>query len=428
MKSMMKALSVVLALCLMLSMAAWALAEDTEAVKLTVWCWSPNDALLETGAQMYNDAGLGHVELDVTVMALADVRTKIATITSSGDLSQLPDVILMQDSSIPMMVHAYGEAFHDLSGFGIDTASFDQAKIAWDTMDGKLYGIPFDSSVGVVCYRTDYLQGAGYTIDDMNNITWERFREIGTAVLEKNGHPLLSTANDTTMLTMMLMSAGGSMFNEDGTPNLNKNDVLKAVIDDYKALVESGTLKIVTNWDEYMSSLNAGSCGGTMNGMWIMNSCMQAPDQAGNWGIANVPAVSAVEGASNYASSGGSSWMVTANCQEPEKAVAFLMSVMGGELSDSYYAAILADSNYIAAYLPTAANADVYGVTNDFFGGQKVYEILGSYVPSMPACNTSYVYDETQDAMLVAITNILNGADVQSELDAAQATVEFLMN
>ena len=54
MKSMMKALSIVLALCLMLSMAGWALVEDAGAVKLTVWCWSPNNTLLETGAQMYN--------------------------------------------------------------------------------------------------------------------------------------------------------------------------------------------------------------------------------------------------------------------------------------------------------------------------------------------------------------------------------------
>ena len=427
MKMTQKLVSVLLVLCMMLGCIMMANAETEDTVKLTVWCWSPNDELLQTGAEMVREASLGNVEVEVTVMALADVRTKIATITSYGDLTQLPDIILMQDSSIPMMVHAYGDAFLPLSGYGIDTSTFDQAKIAWDTFDGELWGIPFDSSVGVVCYRTDYLAEAGYTIDDMNDITWERFREIGGDVLEKTGHPLLSTSNDTTMLTMMLMSAGGSLFSEDGTPNLNQNDTLKAAIAEYQALVESGTLKVVNNWDEYMSSLNAGSCGGTMNGMWIMNSCMQAPDQSGNWGVANIPAVSTVEGASNYASSGGSSWMITSNCKNAEAAVSFLMTLMGGELSNTFYADILTASNYIAAYLPTAKNADVYGAENEFFGGMKVYEILGSYVEKMPACNTSYVYDETQDALAVALSNILNGADVQSELDTAQTTVEFLM-
>lgn len=428
MKKVQKLFAMLMALCLVLSCAGAASAEETDALKLTVWCWSPNDELLETGVQMMKDASLGNVELETTVMALADVRTKIATITSSGDLTQLPDIILMQDSSIPMMVHAYGEAFLPLSDYGIDTATFDQAKIAWDTFDGQLWGIPFDSSVGVVCYRTDYLAQAGYTLADMNDITWEQYREIAGKVLEATGHPLLSASNDTTMLTMMLMSAGGSLFNEDGTPNLKDNDLLKATIAEYQALVESGTLKVVNNWDEYMSSLNSGSCGGTVNGMWIMNSCMQAPDQSGNWGVANIPAVTGVEGASNYASSGGSSWMITANCKEPEKAVNFLMTLMGGELSDEFYSSILTASNYIAAYLPTASNADVYGAENEFFGGQKVYEELGSFVEKMPACNTSYLYDETQDALAVALSNILGGADVQSELDTAQSTVDFLMN
>ena len=69
----------------------------------------------------------------------------------------------------------------------------------------------------------------------------------------------------------------------------------------------------------------------------------------------------------------------------------------------------------------------MYGVESEFFGGQKVYEVLGSYVEKMPVCNTSYVYDETQDALAVALSNILGGANMQAELDAAQSTVDFLM-
>lgn len=393
---------------------------------LSVWCWSPNEDLLQTAAQLYNAAGKGTVKLDITVMALADVRTKLATITSSNDFSQLPDVILMQDSSIPMLVKSYGDAFTGLSAYGIDTAAFDQAKIAWDTYEGELYGIPFDSSVGVACYRTDYLAEAGYTIADMNDITWDEFRQIGTEVLAKTGHPLISVPNDSTLVSMMLMSAGGSLFQEDGTPNLNDNEKLNTVVELYASLVQSGAVKVVTNWDEYMSSLNAGTSAGTMNGMWIMNSCKDGTDQAGNWGVANLPAVPGIAGAGHYAASGGSSWMVTSNCADPAAAVDFLMSAMGGELSDSFYAQILEASNYIAAYLPTAGSADVYGREDAFFGNQKVFEILGSYVAKMPSCNTSAAYDETQDALMVAVTNVLNGADLQRELDAAQATVAFI--
>lgn len=407
------------------SAAASAVTADA-ARTLSVWCWSPNDELLETAAQLYNASGKGEVRLDITVMALADVRTKLATITSSNDFSQLPDIILMQDSSIPMLVKSYGDAFADLTPYGIDTSAFDQAKIAWDTCAGKLYGIPFDSSVGVACYRTDYLSEAGYSIDALNDITWDEFQQIGADVLAKTGHPLISVPNDATLLSMMLMSAGGSLFQEDGTPNLNNNPKLDIIIELYAALVKSGAVKVVTNWDEYMSSLNAGTSAGTMNGMWIMNSCKDGTDQAGNWGVANLPAVPGIEGAGHYAASGGSSWMVTSKCADPAAAVEFLTAVLGGELSDSFYAGILDESNYIAAYLPTAESAEVYGREDAFFGNQKVFELLGSYVSKMPSCYTSAAYDETQDALMVAVTNILNGAALRDELDAAQATVAFI--
>lgn len=392
----------------------------------TAWCWSPNEDLLQTAADMYAEAGKGDVELDITVMSLDDVRTKLATISSANDLDLLPDIILMQDSSVPLMVKAYGNAFIDLDSYGIDTAAFDQAKIAWDTYDGKLYGIPFDSSVGIACYRTDYLEEAGYSLDDMNDITWERFGEIGKEVLEKTGHPLIAMPNDATLISLMLMSAGGSMFNEDGTVSLNDNEKLNVVIELYRGLVESGAVSVVTNWDEYMSALNAGTAAGTMNGMWIMNSCKGAADQSGNWGVANLPSVSEIEGAGHYASSGGSSWMITSNCKDPEGAVEFLMAVMGGDLSDQYYAEILAASNYIAAYLPTAGNSEVYGNEDEFFGNQKVYEIIGSFVAQMPGINTSAAFDETQDALMVAVNNYLNGSDLAEELEAAQQTVAFI--
>ncbi|MDD3336277.1 MAG: ABC transporter substrate-binding protein [Eubacteriales bacterium] len=425
MKNIRSILSLVLTVCLLLAGSS-ALAADAEPMVLSVWCWSPNEDLLTTGAEMYKEADLGNVQLDITVMALADVRTKIATITSSGDLTQLPDVILMQDTSIPMMVRAYGDAFADLSNSGVDTATFDQAKIAWDTYEGKLYGIPFDSSVGVACYRTDYLEQAGYSLQDLTDVTWDDFQSVGAAVLEKTGHPLISTPNDATLISMMLMSAGGSLFNEDGSANLKANEKLNAVIDLYSSLVNAGTVKVVTNWDEYMSSLNAGTSAGTMNGMWIMNSCKDAADQSGLWGVTNLPAVAQIEGASNYASSGGSSWMITSKCENLEGTVAFLTSIMGGSLSDEYYAKILSASNYIAAYLPTAGSAEVYGAEDAFFGNQKVFETLGSFVSHMLACYTSAAYDETQDALMVAVSNILGGADMQSELDAAQDTVDFI--
>lgn len=400
--------------------------EETAGTQtISVWCWSPNEDLLQRGVEMYNELG-NDVALDVTVMALADVRTKIATIAGSGDYSQLPDVILMQDTSIPMLIKAYPEAFSSLDGYNINTEDYDQAKIGWCTYDGQLYGIPFDSSVAVACYRTDYLSEAGYTIEDLYDITWSEFQKIGEDVLSKTGHPLISMPSDATLLTIMLNSTGNSYFDETGKAQLSQNEALKTAIETYYSLVNSGAVKVVTNWDEYMSSLNAGSSAGTINGMWILNSVKGAEDQSGKWGIANLPSIEGVDGAGHYASSGGSSWMVTSNCKDAEAVVKMLTTIMGGELSDTYYHDILLDSNYIAGYLPTAGNEEIYSTPDEYFNGEAIYAELGAFATKIPKSNTSFAYDETLDAIANALTNIINGADIQSELDAAQATVDFI--
>ena len=58
--------------------------------------------------------------------------------------------------------------------------------------DGKNYGVPYDSNTVIACYRKDYLDQAGYTIDDLTDITWDRFIEIGKDVLDKTGMPMLT--------------------------------------------------------------------------------------------------------------------------------------------------------------------------------------------------------------------------------------------
>lgn len=83
--------------------------------------------------------------------------------------------------------------------------------------------MPFDNGAAIACYRTDILQEAGMTLEDFTDITWDEWVEKGKVVLEKTGKPLLTTtAGECDLLTMMLQSAGASMFNEDGTTNIAK--------------------------------------------------------------------------------------------------------------------------------------------------------------------------------------------------------------
>ena len=50
----------------------------------------------------------------------------------------------------------------------------------------------FDSGVAALFYRTDLIEQAGYKKEDMQNITWEKYIEIGKAVKAKTGKAMLT--------------------------------------------------------------------------------------------------------------------------------------------------------------------------------------------------------------------------------------------
>lgn len=400
--------------------------ETASGEKLTVWCWDPafNIYAMEEAGKVYQQTH-PDFELEVVETPWADVQTKLTTAATSGDLSTLPDIILMQDNAFQKNVISYPEAFMDLTDSGVDFSQFASGKVAYSVVDGKNYGVPFDNGAVVACYRTDVLEEAGYTVDDFTDIDWDRYIEIGKDVLAKTGKPLLSCqAGESDVIMMMLQSAGASLFDAEGNPSIVGNDVLVKVMETYAELKESGVLIEVNDWDQYVASFTGETVAGTINGCWIMASIQTADDQSGKWAITNMPSLVGVSGATNYSNNGGSSWAVMSNCQNPELAYDFLASTFAGSVE--FYETILPSSGALATYAP-AGDSDVYNEPSEFFGGDAVFAKIVDFSTKTPSNNTGVYYYEARDAIATAITNVVAGADVESELQTAQDTVEFQM-
>ena len=104
---------------------------------------------------------------------------------NAGDLSTLPDIFLMQDNSFQKYATFYPDVFTDLTDSGIDFSQFSEAKVAYSTLDGVNYGVPFDNGAVVNAVRTDLIEQAGYTVDDFTDITWSDYMEKAKVVLER---------------------------------------------------------------------------------------------------------------------------------------------------------------------------------------------------------------------------------------------------
>ena len=394
---------------------------------LNVWTWDPNFNIyaIEKAAEIYAKDHEGF-KVEVEEIQSDDIETRITTAVQAGDLSTLPDIFLMQDNSFQKYVSFYPDVFTELTDKGIDYSQFSEAKVAYSTVDGKNYGVPFDNGAVVNCVRTDILEEAGFTVDDFTDITWSDYMEKAKVVLEKTGVPMLTAqAGSPDQVMEMLQSCGASLFTEDGSVNIADNEELKEVVDIYTQMVKDGTLVEVTDWDQYVASLNNGTAVSAMNGCWIMASVTAKEDQSGKWAITNMPKLDKAANATNYSNNGGSSWAISSNCKDVDLAADFLNSTFAG--STELYDDII-QKGALATWAP-AGESDVYNQEVEFWGGDKVYAKIVDYATKTPSNITGAFYYDARDAVGTALSNIIqSGVDRDDALKEAQETAEFTMN
>jgi lactose/L-arabinose transport system substrate-binding protein len=399
---------------------------DADDNTLTVWAWDPtfNIYAMQEAEKVYQ-ADHPDFKLDIVETPWDDLQTKLTTLAQSQETDELPDIFLMQNNAFQKNVINYPDLFSDYSDSAIDFSEFPKAVADYSTVDGVNYGVPFDAGTAIGAYRTDVLEQAGYTVDDFTDITWSEFLTKGKDVLAKTGKPLLSgQAGSSDMIMMMLQSAGASLFDADGNPTIADNEVLLDAIDTYAQLVESGVFLEVNSWDEYIGSFVNDNVAGTINGVWIVGSIQSTEGQSGKWAVTNLPKLDGVSAATNYSANGGSSWAISSTANT-ELASDFLAATFAG--STDFYDTILPSSGAVANWIPAGGSA-VYSEPIAFFGDQAIFSQVVEFGAKVPSNNTGAYYYEGRDAVSAAITQIIGGADPESALEEAQATVEFAMS
>ncbi|MCI7735538.1 MAG: ABC transporter substrate-binding protein [Clostridiales bacterium] len=417
---MKKLVSLMLALALVLSLCG--MASAAEDGKITIWTWDKNFNIkaMQVAKEMYQKDH-PDVEINIEEVLSEDVETRVITAASAGDISNLPDIMLIQDNSAQKFVLSYPEVYADITG-KYDFTDFAEGKLAYTIVDGKNYGIPFDAGTVVGTYRTDYLAEAGYTIEDLTDIDWDRFIEIGKDVKAKTGRPMLSGqagAIDTVLI--MMQSCGASMFNEDGSVNFVNNEACKAVLEYYKTMVQEGIFIEVNTWDEYCGTLSNASVVGTINGCWILGTIMGVPEQAGKWALTNMPSMPGIEGATNYSNNGGSSWVFT-NGTDIDLALDFMQMYRNVD----FYNEILPTTSAIGTWAGAKEGSN-YQAGNEFYNGDAIFAKIVEYTGHVPANTTGAFYYDAREALGTALTNYINGGDLDSELQTAEDTVNFAM-
>jgi lactose/L-arabinose transport system substrate-binding protein len=143
--------------------------------EITVWAWDKNFNI--AAMNLAKDAYVkDHPDVKINVVEYAqdDIIQKMNTGLNSGSKSGLPNVVLIEDYRAQSFLKTYPDAFADMSA-SIKASDFAEYKLGPTSLNGKQYGVPFDSGVTGLYVRRDYLEQAGYKVDDLKNIDWQKF-------------------------------------------------------------------------------------------------------------------------------------------------------------------------------------------------------------------------------------------------------------
>ena len=390
--------------------------------KLTIWAWDEayNIPAANEAAEIYKGSN-EDVEIEVVTMAQDDIVAKLNTSLSSGSYEGLPDIVLIEDYRIQGYLNAYADEFADLSDV-VNQDDFAPYKTGVNQKDGVVYGCPFDSGVAGLFYRTDYIEQAGYTQEDMQDLTWDKYIEIGKAVKEKCGVDMLTLdPSDIGQIRMMMQSAGTWYTDEEGNINLKDNQGLKDAIDTYQAILDAGISKQVSDWDQFVGAFNNGEVATVPTGCWISPSILGAEDQSGKWAVAPFPRMAQNSDSVNATSIGGGGWYVLKNVGHEDLAKDFIKETFA---SNTDLMNTLAEEINLVSTLTAASECENYQKGVEFYGGQEIFKDFAAWTAEVPTVNYGENTYEIEDLMTEAMQQITDGGDVDEVLGNYQEQAE----
>lgn len=394
-----------------------------EKKTVTVWAWDKafNIAAAEMAKEIY-EKDHPDVNIEIVEVGQNDVIQKLNTGLGSGSLKGLPNIVPIEDYRIQSFLKSYPGSFVDLTD-KIDYSKFAAYKKGPMTLDGASYGIPWDNGAAVMYYRKDFIEQAGYTEEDMQDLTWSKFIEMGKKVKEVTGKNAISMdPSDIELMKLTMQSAGVWYTTEDGTtPYLQENPALKECLEIIKNLIDSDIVRTYSGWAGLLEGVNNGEVVFQMKGCWFTPSIMKGEGQEGLWRMTKVPRLENTPNATNASNLGGGSWYILDGIENADIALDFMVSTFGE--NEELYNRLLDEKGIMGTFLPSQKSV-VFEKEIPFFGNQKIYQEIAEVTNEIPTVNYGTYTYAFQDVVMAEIQNMLQGTSIEDVLKSMQVQAE----
>lgn len=362
------------------------------------------------------------ITLEFVNYSPSEVANQVGLAIQGG--TGVPDLAVTEYRSITALVELGG--LMDLTSF-IEPYKSDlnTAMLGYCTSNSKIYCAPWDIGPVVTFYRRDIFEAAGLASDpdSVSDLvaTYEDFLATCQTIKTETGlncFALNKANNYGTMLENMLWQQGLGYYDAEGNVTMDAPYVIEAA-EKLGAFWEADVVSDSLEWtDPWYAELNAGidntetpPVATIVIAAWMGNFLKTwiAADQAGNWGVALMPAYTA--GGVRSSNQGGSAYFIPEGSQNPEAAKAFIEFV---NLNTANQVAQFVYSDYFPGNKATYADS-VFQEPDAYFAGQITRAFFADVAENIPF---GYIYGQ------YAVTMSNNGARALQNYALGNMTAE----
>jgi lactose/L-arabinose transport system substrate-binding protein len=401
---------------------------------MLIWVQQANqDVFEQTGLPDFQGKYPG-VSIDWVNYPPADVASQMVLAIQGG--AGGPDIGITENASIGRLVELGGlmDLTDRLAPYRNQLNDF---ALQEGSKDGRNYCVPWDIGPVVTFYRRDIFEAAGFSSepDEVSKLvaTWDTYLDTCRTIKEETGvncFALNKANNYGDYFFNMTWSRGMGLYTDDGNVLVDGPEYVAAL----EKLGEFWNADLVSDnleWtDSWYAELNASIDDPVVKPVativiaaWMGNFLKTwiAPDQAGNWGVALMPAWQ--EGGIRSANQGGSCAFIPESSTNPEAAWAFIEDML---LDTDNHVKIFEYSDYFPAYEATYDHT-LFGQPDPYFGDQVTRSLFAEVAQEIPIANQYGPYSQAvRGAVATAIQEYAMGQrTAESALREAAATIRI---
>ncbi|RKF20318.1 extracellular solute-binding protein [Alginatibacterium sediminis] len=373
---------------------AWA-----EKITLTVASFPSFDAAVTAAIPLYKKIN-PDVEIKLVSLAYNDHHNAMTTALATN--SNLPDVMGVEADYMGRFANSSG--LYDLRqapfNSGEIEAKFSPFAVPLAAGEkGQLSGMPADIGPGAMFYRSDIMEKAGVSVEDLTK-DWDSFIEAGVKVREVTGQYMMSNVQNIVDIVIRsgIEDGGGVYFDAEGEI-LVESERFQEAFRLAKKAREAGLDGKIAAWsNEWSEGLRRGDIAVEFMGAWLGGHLANwiAPDSAGDWATANLPNDS-------WASWGGSYYAIPKSTEHQAEAWEFItfmttnkeMQLLAFEEIDAFPALIEAqDGPFFDQPLP-------------YLGGQKARLQYKEAAAQIPAISVNKLDPVAKQVIADALESVL---------------------